>query len=97
MLYILSELGADERFADLATLGRRADELVQASGDASQGVAYEWADATALADEENVPPPAALLTRVDGRWVRRAVIATPAEDGQFALEYGDPAEAVDNG
>lgn len=95
MLYILSELGADERFADLATLGRRADELIGESGDVTQGVAYEWADATALDDEENVPPPMAMLTRVDGRWVRREVIATPTDDGQFALEYGDPSEATD--
>jgi hypothetical protein len=95
MLYILAELGADERFADLATLGRRADELISEEGDVTRGVAYEWADATALDDEENVPPPMAMLTRVDGSLVRREVIATPTEDGQFALEYGDPSEATD--
>lgn len=97
MLYIISELGADERFADLAALGRRADELIRETGDVTQGVAYEWTADTALDDPEDVPPPAAMLTRVEGRWVRRAIVATPTEDGQFALEFGDPAEASDNG
>ena len=96
MLYIIPEQGADERFTDLTALARRADELVAQTGEVNYGIAYEWASETALDDESDIAPPAAMLTRVDGRWVRREIVATPTPDGEFALEFGDPTE-VTNG
>jgi len=95
MLYIIPEQGADERFTDLTALGRRADELVAQTGEINFGIAYEWTADNALDDEADIPPPAAMLTRIEQRWVRREIVATPTENGEFALEFGEPAEVAE--
>ena len=96
MLYIIPEQGADERFTDLKALARRADELIGETGEINYGIAYEWTADNALDDEGDIPPPAAMLTRIEERWIRREIVATPTPNGEFSLEFGDPAEVTED-
>lgn len=69
--YTIPAMSIDAEFVDLGFVGRYVDSLVESTGDTDYGIVYEWRD-----EGHTSWPPVAVLVRLDGRWIRRAVIAS---------------------
>lgn len=88
MIYTIPALSQEDEFFDLAYVAKYVDRLLKSTGgDLDYGVVYEW-----IRDDCRDGPPDAVLMRVAGNWVRRAVLATSVPGmnrGWFTLSFAD--------
>lgn len=83
-IYSIPAMSLQSEFADLTWLGKYVDSLLATSGDQDYAVVYEWGD-----EGPGDWPPAAVLYRVEGEWVRRGVLVTimQKKDGTCYFEW----------